>query len=60
MEEPLVKNLEKNSQAFSKKYIDQIFAVTNSFFRVTTVYIYFFLSNLLGIESSLPYEPDKF
>jgi hypothetical protein len=36
MEEPLVKTLEKNIQAFSTKCIDQIFAATNSFFRVTT------------------------
>jgi hypothetical protein len=36
MEEPLVKNLEKNILAFSTKSIDQVFAATNSFFMVTT------------------------
>ena len=36
LEEPLVKTLEKNFQSFSTKCIDQIFAATNNFFRVTT------------------------
>ena len=36
MEEPLFGTLRKNIQAFSTKCIDQIFALTKSFFRVTT------------------------
>ena len=36
MEEPSIKTLEKNIQAFSTKFIDHFFVETNSFFRVTT------------------------